>query len=66
MHEWEEALCFAGDALEKSRAAEKMRRDNLPDEANVTVQDAMDNLKRRYDPSTLIHIVSTGLQSNLA
>ena len=60
-HEWEEALCFAGDALEKFRAAETMRRYNLPDEANATVQDAMDILKRRYDPSTLIHIVSTGL-----
>jgi hypothetical protein len=27
-----------------------MRQNNLPDEANMTVQDAMDILKRRYDP----------------
>jgi hypothetical protein len=60
-HEWEEALCFADDALEKFRAAETMRRDNLPDEANTTVQDAMDILKRRYGPSTLIHIASVDL-----
>ena len=60
-HEWEEALCFAGDALEKFRAAETMRWNNLPGEANTTVQDAMDILKRRYDPLTLIHISSTGL-----
>ena len=49
-HECEEALRFAGDALEKFRAAETIRRDNLPDEANTTVQDAMKILKRRYDP----------------
>ena len=60
-HEWEEALCFANDALEKFRAAETKRRDNHPYEANTTVQDAMDILKRRYDPLMLIHIVSTGL-----
>lgn len=60
-HELEEALCLAGDALEQFRAAETMRRNNLPDEANTTVQDAMDILKRRYDPSMLIHIASTGL-----
>jgi len=64
--EWEEALCFAGDALEKSRAAETMRRDHLPNEANTTVQEAMDFLKSRYDPSTLIYIASTGLKSNAA
>ncbi|KAF8224328.1 hypothetical protein L208DRAFT_1410494 [Tricholoma matsutake] len=37
-HEWKEALCFAGDALEKFRAAETMRRDNLPNEANATAR----------------------------
>jgi hypothetical protein len=36
--------------LEKFRAAETIRQNNLPDEANTTVQDAMDILKRRYDP----------------
>jgi len=46
-HEWEEALCFAGDALKKFRAAETMHQDNLPNEANTTAQDAMDLLKCR-------------------
>jgi hypothetical protein len=46
--EWDEALCFAGNALEKFGAAETMCQDNLPDEASMTVQDAMDILKCRY------------------
>ncbi|KAF8341914.1 hypothetical protein F5887DRAFT_1062393 [Amanita rubescens] len=65
MHEWEEALCFAGDALEKFRAAERMRQDNLPDVANTTVQDAMDILKRRYDPSMLNCIYWLIIQSSI-
>jgi hypothetical protein len=47
MHECEEALCFAGDALKKFRAVETMYQDNLPNEANTTAQDAMDLLKCR-------------------
>ena len=38
---------FARDALKKFRAAETMRQDSLPNEANMTVQDAMDLLKCR-------------------
>lgn len=53
-HEWEEALNFAGDALEKFRAAEAMRQNNLPDEANTTVQDAIDFLKRSIDKVPII------------
>jgi hypothetical protein len=52
--EWEAALCFAGDALEKFRAAETMRQNNLPDDANTTVQDAMDILKRSIDKVPII------------
>ena len=52
LHEWEEALVFAGDALYKFRAAGTMRQDN-PNEADTTAQNAMDILKRRYGPSTL-------------
>lgn len=45
-HEWEDsALHFAGDALEKFQAAETMQRDNLPNKANTTVQQAMGLLK---------------------
>ena len=63
--DWNKALCFACDALKKFRAAETMRENNLPDEANTTVKEAMDILKSRYDLSRLIHIASTGLLSNL-
>ena len=62
MHEWEEALRLAGDALKKFRAAETMRRHKLLDQANTTAQDAMDILKRRYGPSMLIHIASINLK----
>lgn len=45
-HEWEDSsLHFAGDALEKFQAAETMQRDNLPNKANTTVQQAMGLLK---------------------
>ena len=47
LQEWEEALCLAYAALERFRAAEKMRQDDLPDEANMIAEDAMDILKRR-------------------
>ena len=56
MHEWEEAVCFAGDALEKFQAAEPMHWDNLHDEANMTVQATMDILKRRCDLLMLIQL----------
>lgn len=54
-HEWEEALCFAGDALEKFRAAETMRRDN-PNEADTTAQDAIDILKHSIDKVSDIRV----------
>ena len=46
-HDWEGALCFASDGLEKFRAAETTCQDN-PNEADTTAQDAIDILKRRY------------------
>ena len=66
MEEWDEALWLATDALEKFRAAEQMRQSDLPDKANTTAEDAMDFLKRRYDPSTLTHIASIDIESNSA
>ena len=64
--EWDEAVFLASDALEKFRAAEQMRQADLPANANTTAEDAIDVLKRRYDPSTLIHIAYIDLESNLA
>jgi hypothetical protein len=49
--EWERALALAGDALENFRNTEIKRQNQLYNDANVLVQDAMALLKSRYDPS---------------
>ena len=51
--EWDRAVLLASDALAKFRLADEKRQDNL-NSANTIVQEAMDILKNRYGPSTLI------------
>jgi len=46
--EWEQALALASDALEKFRVAETKRQNQLCEDANAFVRDAMELLKRRY------------------
>jgi hypothetical protein len=63
---WEQAINFAVEALRKFRNAEMQRQNQLIDEANTTVLQAMDSLKLRYDSSTSSHTTSNHLSCNIA
>jgi hypothetical protein len=52
LEKWEQALGFSGKALEMFRVAEAQRQNQLSNDANATVQSAMEFLKRRYGSST--------------
>jgi len=46
---WDTALDFAAKALDESRDADAMRRDNLIVDADVTVEEAFKALRLRYN-----------------
>ena len=58
---WDEALNHAKDASGKFRDAEAMRKNQLVDEANETVEEAMKALKQRYEILMLLIVIVTYL-----
>lgn len=52
LHEWERAITFAQQAQGLFRDAETKRQELLLDEANATVQQAMETLKLRHSSSS--------------
>lgn len=61
LDKWEQAITSAFEVLGKFRSAEMKRRDQLVDEANTIVGQAMEHLQHRYGSSVSSRIANNCL-----
>jgi hypothetical protein len=66
LDKWDWAISSAHKVLEKFRDAEKKRQNQLIDDANAIVQEAMASLKGRYDSLTSSRVASDHLSYIIA